>query len=275
MAHAVKLALAAMLSLGAYAGEASESTDADTTPLATIAATPIAYRLPGEFVAGDMPVNGPVIELKPAQSFTIMKRQVSEADYAACVDAGACQKLAGTPGRADDLPVVGVSWQDAEAYARWLSVQTGHRYRLPTDAEWALAAGPAYRPDALTDVADPNDPSKRWIAVYEAESKAEAVAERRPQPFGTFGTNASGVMDAGGNVWEWTSACYTRQAWDETAGAFRQTTENCGVRVVEGRHRTYMVVFIRDPRVGGCAVGRPPANLGFRLVRDDTAEPSS
>ncbi len=83
MAHAVKLALAAMLSLGAYAGEASESTDADTTPLATIAATPIAYRLPGEFVAGDMPVNGPVIELKPAQSFTIMKRQVSEADYAA------------------------------------------------------------------------------------------------------------------------------------------------------------------------------------------------
>ena len=36
--------------------------------------------------------------------------------------------------------------------------------------------------------------------------------------------------------------------------------------VVEGEHRTYMTDFIRDPRTGGCAVGVPPANLGFRRV---------
>ena len=45
-------------------------------------------------------------------------------------------------------------------------------------------------------------------------------------------------------------------------------TENCGVRVVEGRHRTYVSDFIRDARGGGCAVGAPPSNLGFRLVRE-------
>ena len=44
-------------------------------------------------------------------------------------------------------------------------------------------------------------------------------------------------------------------------------SENCGVRVVEGQHRTYVTDFIRDARAGGCAVGTPPANLGFRLVR--------
>jgi hypothetical protein len=44
------------------------------------------------------------------------------------------------------------------------------------------------------------------------------------------------------------------------------TNTNCGVRVVEGAHRTYMTDFIRDPRTGGCAAGVPPANLGFRLV---------
>jgi hypothetical protein len=48
-------------------------------------------------------------------------------------------------------------------------------------------------------------------------------------------------------------------------------TENCGVRVVEGEHRTYVTDFIRDARAGGCAVGAPPANLGFRLVRDGGA----
>jgi hypothetical protein len=48
-----------------------------------------------------------------------------------------------------------------------------------------------------------------------------------------------------------------------------KTTPNCGVRVVEGRHRTHMTDFIRDPQTGGCSVGTPPANLGFRPVRED------
>jgi hypothetical protein len=41
------------------------------------------------------------------------------------------------------------------------------------------------------------------------------------------------------------------------------------VRVVEGRHRTYISDFIRDARAGGCAIGTPPTSLGFRLVREE------
>jgi hypothetical protein len=44
---------------------------------------------------------------------------------------------------------------------------------------------------------------------------------------------------------------------------------NCGVRVAEGAHRAYVTDFIRDARAGGCAQGVPPANLGFRLVREE------
>ena len=44
--------------------------------------------------------------------------------------------------------------------------------------------------------------------------------------------------------------------------------ENCGVHVVAGFHRTYMSNFIRDGKSGGCAIGLPPDNLGFRLVRE-------
>ena len=44
--------------------------------------------------------------------------------------------------------------------------------------------------------------------------------------------------------------------------------------VIEGRHRSYMTDFVRDPKSGGCAVGTPPDNLGFRLVREASAFPA-
>ena len=49
---------------------------------------------------------------------------------------------------------------------------------------------------------------------------------------------------------------------------------NCGVRVVEGQHRAYVTDFIRDAKAGGCAVGVPPDNLGFRLVVERDRWPS-
>jgi len=62
-----------------------------------------------------------------------------------------------------------------------------------------------------------------------------------------------------------------RTALDEAGKATAKSTVNCGVRVVEGQHRTYVTDFIRDARAGGCAAGVPPSNLGFRLVREPKA----
>ena len=55
------------------------------------------------------------------------------------------------------------------------------------------------------------------------------------------------------------------------AGDVVSKSPNCGVRVVEGQDRAYVTDFIRDARAGGCAVGIPPDNLGFRLVRESRA----
>lgn len=72
------------------------------------------------------------------------------------------------------------------------------------------------------------------------------------------------LLDVGGNVWERTATFFIRATLDD--GPMRVTNTNCGVRVVQGAHRTYMTDFIRDPRTGGRAADVPPTNLGFRRV---------
>jgi len=231
-----------------------------------LAATSFNYRAAGDYSRNGRPVEGPLHELRLPADLIIMKRQVTAAEYARCVDEAACPRIA-VPAGAQDVPVVGVSWHDASAYAAWLSRKTGITHRLPTDEEWTFAAAEKARDEAMPLV-DHTDPAQGWIARYEAESARSRPAATAAQPGGTFGTNSNGLDDLAGNVWEWTNSCLVRVSLDGERE--RITNTNCGVRVVEGAHRSYMTDFIRDPRSGGCAAGVPPANLGFRLV----AEPS-
>lgn len=229
-----------------------------------LTSTSFNYRSAGDFSRDDRPVEGPLRNLRLRSDLLVMKRQVTAAEYLRCADEGACPRVAAAAG-AQDVPVVGVSWHDATAYAAWLSRKTGIAYRLPTDEEWTFAAAEKARDEALPLV-DPSDPAQAWIARYEAESARSRPAAMAAQPGGTFGPNSNGLDDLAGNVWEWTNSCFLRVSLD---GKREQITNtNCGVRVVEGAHRAYMTDFIRDPRSGGCAAGIPPANLGFRLVAE-------
>jgi formylglycine-generating enzyme required for sulfatase activity len=232
----------------------------------TIAPRDFSYRVAGEHVRNGIPANGPLTRTTPAAPLTIMKTQVSAADFALCVREHACRPLTDRIA-APDLPAVGVSWEDASAYAAWLSAKTGEIWRLPTDTEWAFAAGSRFADDAIA-TADGDDFSRRWIAKYEKEAARERTADRTPQRIGAFGENENGLVDLSGNVWEWTDTCFTRQSLDANGVPAGEPVMNCGVRVVEGQHRTYVSNFIRDARAGGCAVGAPPTNLGFRLVRE-------
>ncbi|MFP8965384.1 SUMF1/EgtB/PvdO family nonheme iron enzyme [Pokkaliibacter sp. CJK22405] len=97
-------------------------------------------------------------------------------------------------------PVINVSWQDANAYAKWLSVQTGFRYRLPNENEWEFAARA-------------NTSTAYWWGDRVAANKANcAVCESewgnlRTAPVGAFSDNGFGLYDTNGNVAEWVAQC--------------------------------------------------------------------
>ncbi|MCR5614083.1 formylglycine-generating enzyme family protein [Treponema sp.] len=96
-------------------------------------------------------------------------------------------------------PVIGVTSADAENYAKWLSAQTGEKYRLPSDDEWEKAARAGL--SVIYPWGD-DDPSKGKKANYKGNGKFKL-----PSPVGSFdaGVNAWGLVDMAGNVWEWTS----------------------------------------------------------------------
>ena len=220
----------------------------------------------GDFSRDGKPAEAPLREARLSGHIKIMTSQVTSREYARCVDDGGCPRIPHASGLAD-RPVVGVSWRDARPMPNGSRTRRVSCIAFPTDEEWVFAAGEKARDEALP-LADPVDPAQAWIARYEAEANRARPVALDPQPIGTFGRNENGLNDIGGNVWEWTNTCFLRMTLEPT-GAAQVTNANCGVRVVQGAHRTYMTDFIRDPRTGGCAAGVPPANLGFRLVVDD------
>jgi len=124
------------------------------------------------------------------------------------------------PGYAQDdkHPVACINWNDAKAYAEWLSRTTGKKYRLPTEAEWEYAARGntstarywGDKPDeacAYADVADKTAQAQiRGASSWSAHKCTDGFAYTAPA--GSFKANAFGLNDMLGNVWEWTEDSY-------------------------------------------------------------------
>lgn len=233
-----------------------------------IESRPFAYREGGEFLRAGHPEDAPLVHVTDPPPLEIMKFEVSAAEYSFCVKDGACRPPSVSHDRRGDVPATGISYSDATAYAEWLSANTGSRWRLPSLSEWVFAAGEQAADPALLFKTDAGNPASRWLALYEQEALLREAAAELPER-GASGLNEFGVADIQGSVWEWTSTCNSRTLLD-TRGTLVSRIESCGVRLVEGRHRTAMSFFIRKGRSGGCSIGAPPDYLGFRLVRERT-----
>ncbi|MXU66742.1 SUMF1/EgtB/PvdO family nonheme iron enzyme [Oceanomicrobium pacificus] len=248
---------------GWFSHDADRAADLPVPPTVIVPAMRLDYRPAGQYQTARQVIDPP-LDTRAMPPLAVMETHVSEALYGLCVDDGACRPA---PGRGrDDHAQVFVSFADTEQFALWLADRTGTDWRLPTDREWAQLAAEAFHDDALGIDGGPADPAARWLAAYESQFAQRGDADGTHHPLGHFGANSLGVRDLGGNIWEWTQSCNERVTLGPDRSAVLSKVENCGVRVAQGRHRAYIIDFVRDARGGGCAIGIPPDYLGIRLV---------
>jgi formylglycine-generating enzyme required for sulfatase activity len=184
----------------------------------------------------------------------VSRYEVTVASWRQCYLDGGCPHMPEPSGGSDDVPVTGVNYIDVGKYLEWANARSRRALRLPTIEEWRSINQTAVakaRPLRFTD------PRLAWAANYGQEKSPTGP----PRPSGSFSTTSSGISDLDGNVWEWTSSCFKP--------GFESATENrCPAFVAAGEHEAVVSLFVRDPAVGGCALGTPPTHLGFRLVSD-------
>lgn len=234
--------------------------------LVVVPAGDYTFRQTGQFRIGNQIVDPPLQESTFTSDLTIMKFQVTQADYQLCVKDGEC--TATTVKQGTDIPQIAISYYDAATYAQWFSQKTKRNWRLPNAAEWRRAAGDKYYDNALGDLDDAGDPAQRWLLEYARQVNLRDEPDLNLRPQGANGENDLGVADISGNVWEWTSTCFYNVQLDADGQTEIDRFENCLVRAVEGKHTAYITEFVRDANVGGCAAGIPPDFLGFRLILD-------
>jgi formylglycine-generating enzyme required for sulfatase activity len=221
---------------------------------------------------GDM--EGECPHLVNISSFCIGKYEVTQAQWEALMH----QNLSMNKGEA--LPVENVSWQDAVEFCRRLSLLTGRRYRLPSEAEWEYAcrAGtttPYYFGSKMTtqlanywDTDEENPQSD--IPPYEGAIgviQPNSVTYLQTQPVGSYPPNAFGLYDMHGNVFELCQdASHHGYSGAPTDGSAWGSGEESRVVMIRGGSFDYYDYKCRSAYRADTQVNYRYHGTGFRVV---------
>lgn len=158
----------------------------------------------------------------------------------------------------DTHPVINVSWEDAQAYVRWLSERTKKNYRLLTEAEWEYAA----RAGAQT--------SRPWGTTLETRHArcrdCGADGSTGTRTADTYPASTWGLRNMLGNVWEWVEDCQNPDLKDMPKEGAARETGDCSQRVIRGGSWVTSAKGVRSATRAFQPADHRDMNIGFRVA---------
>lgn len=219
--------------------------------------------------------------------FAVGKYEVTFAEWDACVAGGGCDGIKPKDrgwGRGS-LPVISVTWKQAQTYVAWLSNRTGKRYRLLSEAEWEYAARagtttPFHFGDSISTMQGNFNGQHFAPGEPYAYGAGPSVYLQRTVAVGSYPANQFGLHDMHGNASEWTEDCWNPgyvimglgsapadgSAWTESTSLGSRTGKcHHGLRTVRGGNYASSPRDLRSASRIGIASDR---YSGFRVARD-------
>ena len=214
------------------------------------------------------------------ETFKLAKFEVTVKEYFRCVNAKACPKpewqekmhsgeykhyiKQGAALKNERHPIIGVSWNDAQKYIKWLSKQTRLHYRLPTEAEWEYAARSKNNSRAFPWG---NKANHNRLNYFNTGGKD--IWRNSTAPVGSFPAIKPGLYDMHGNVYEWVQDHYygNYKTASNTQKA-KTLIDDRGYRVAKGGSWFSKAKDVRSARRRKYMRNDRTFEVGFRLALD-------
>ena len=194
-------------------------------------------------------------------AYAISKYEITFADYDKFVKATGKKSPDNLYMDRETHPVIFVTWDDAYYYVKWLSEQTGHKYRLPSESQWEYAAGTGKR-------------SPFWWGFKEEPKRAHCFGcgsgfdPRKPTKIGSFESNSFGIFDTAGNVAEWVHDCWHDNYKNAPGSDEVWEGGDCAYRVARGGSYSSPPQSIRHAKRDKYKSDSAYDHIGIRVVRD-------
>ena len=202
---------------------------------------------------------GPKHRVAISKSFAVGKFEVTQAEWRSIMGTNPSHFIG------DRRPVDQISWNDAQALAERLSTRTGKQYRLLSEAEWEYAARAGTTTPFYTGSTITSDQAN--FEGYYTSYATRRINQLGTVPVGSFGSNAFGLHDMHGNVWEWVGDCWNKNYHGASTDGSTNKSGDCSHRIMRGGSWNDVIEFMRAAHRQRNDSGVRDNSFGFRLAR--------
>jgi formylglycine-generating enzyme required for sulfatase activity len=215
---------------------------------------------------------GPQQQITFGHAFAVGRSAVTFAEWNECVAEGGCNAY--RPGDygwgGGKHPVINVSWNDAQAYVKWLSQKTGAPYRLLSEAEReyvtrGCASACPSTPFWFGTEISPERANYDWRYSYAGSAKK--MPPRRTVETDVAEPNPFGLFQVHGNVREWVEDCWNASLAGEPRDGTARSKGDCASHVVRGGSWADEPKDLRSAKRTWEMTTERRAEIGFRVAR--------